>query len=243
MFRHHAKAVGSYSIGLPAAGSARTKSTRGFILPEWSPCTRLREIPPCSCLTTVNLNHGLYQNRRSIFREYCIFATMLQVPKFQWVTESNMSEMATIRRVTNYVSSIKLHTYSNILFCHSVLLSNAGPSSTSCSKRDKKYWATTSFGNTDLGRRVLVLNLIKTGRWVVPDGLVTWECCCGGVGSLGKFLASILTCLLRSWFRSTFALMISASNPQTDIQIKWRRSASSPQGWAAPGASCGRKGS
>ena len=37
--RHHAWAVGSCSSGPPAARSARTKSTRGFLHPELSPCT------------------------------------------------------------------------------------------------------------------------------------------------------------------------------------------------------------
>ena len=39
MFRHPAWAVGSYSSGPAAASAVRTKSTGGFLYPEWSPCT------------------------------------------------------------------------------------------------------------------------------------------------------------------------------------------------------------
>ena len=50
MFRHPAGAVGSYSSGPRAAGVVGTKSTPGFLQPEWSPCSWAEYLAICQVL-------------------------------------------------------------------------------------------------------------------------------------------------------------------------------------------------
>ena len=67
MFRQPDGAVGGYSSGPQAAGTVGTKSTGGFLRPEWSPCTVLvKFVTAVAYHTCLNLPETFTQPRTSL---------------------------------------------------------------------------------------------------------------------------------------------------------------------------------